>query len=67
MVFAEYFLWLWYRLGFLRGSVVKNLPASAGRSRRQGFNPWFGKIPWRSNSNPVQYSCLKNPMDRGAW
>ena len=48
MVFAEYFLWLRDRLGFLSGSVVKNLPANVGRSRRQGFNPWFEKIPWRS-------------------
>ena len=34
MVFAKYFLLLWDKLGFLSGSVVKNLPASAGRSRR---------------------------------
>ena len=34
---------------------------------RLGFSPWVGKIPWRRNDNPVQYSCLKNPMDRGAW
>ena len=37
------------------------------RHRRQGFDPWTGKIPWRRNGNPLQCSCLENPMDRGAW
>ena len=31
------------------------------------FNPWVGKIPWRKECNPLQYSYLENPMDRGAW
>ena len=31
------------------------------------FNPWVGKIPRGGNGNPLQYSCLENPMDRGAW
>ena len=35
--------------------------------RRLGFNPWVGKIPWRRKCNPLQCSCLENPMDRGAW
>ena len=48
--------------GFLGGSVVKNPPANAGDC---GCNPWVGKTPQRSN--PLQYSCLGNPMDRGAW
>ena len=34
--------------------------------RRPGFNPWVGKIPGEGNL-PLQYSCLKNSMDRGAW
>ena len=42
--------------------MVKNLPANAGDIR---FDHWVGKIPWRSNS--LQSSCLKNPVDRGAW
>ena len=29
--------------------------------------PWVGKIPWRRKCNPLQYSCLENPVDRGAW
>ena len=35
--------------------------------RRPGFDPWVGKISWRRHGNPLQYSCLENPMDRGAW
>ena len=31
------------------------------------FNPWVGKIPFRRDGNPFQYSCLENPMDRIAW
>ena len=34
---------------------------------RLGFDPWVGKISWRWNSNPLQYFCLENPTDRGAW
>ena len=35
--------------------------------RRCGFDPWVGKIPWSRNGNPLQYSCLENPTDKGAW
>ena len=51
--------------------VKKGLPSwlsgkeSACQCRRHGFDPWVGKIPWRRNGNPLQYSCLENPMDRG--
>ena len=34
---------------------------------RPGFDPWVGKIPWRTKWQPTPVSCLKNPMDRGAW
>ena len=37
------------------------------RCRRREFDPWVGKIPWRRNSNPLQYSCLENSIERGAW
>ena len=40
------------------------------RHERCGFDAWVEKIPWRRSSpggNPLQYSCLENPMDRGAW
>ena len=40
---------------------------STCQCRRLGFDPWVGKIPGEGNSNPFQYSCLENSMDRGAW
>ena len=44
--------------------MIKNPPANAGDIERCGFNP---RIPWRKACNPLQYSCLEKPMDRGAW
>ena len=37
------------------------------RHKRLGVDPWVGNIPCRWNGNPLQYSCLENPMDRGTW
>ena len=51
-------------MGSPGGSVVKNLPANAGDI---GFISEWGKFPGEGNGNPLQYSCLANPMDRGAW
>ena len=51
-------------LGFPCGSVVKNPPASAGD---RGSIPGSGKPPGERNGNPLQYSCLGNPMDTGPW
>ena len=53
--------------GFLGGSVVKNLPASAENTRDVHSIPGSGMSPGGGNGNPLQYSCLENPMDRGAW
>ena len=39
----------------------------ACQSRRRRFSPWVGKIPGEGNGNLFQCSCLRNPMDRGAW
>ena len=47
--------------------VVKNLPANAGDIRDVGSIPGSGRFPWRRACNPLQYSCLENPMDRGSW
>ena len=47
--------------------VVKNLPAKAGDIREVGSIPGSGRSPGVGNGNPVQYSCLENPMDREAW
>ena len=47
--------------------VVKNLPANAEDIRDAGLIPGLGRSPGEGNGNPFQYSCLDNPMDRGAW
>ena len=44
--------------------MVKNLPANAGN---EGLIPGSGRSSGEGNGNPFQYSCLENPMDRGAW
>ena len=47
--------------------VVKNPPANAGDIRDAGSIPGLGRSPGGGHGNPFQYSCLENPMDRGAW
>ena len=47
-------------MGFPGGSSGKEC-------RRCGLDPWAGKISGEGNGNPLQYSCLGNPVDRGAW
>ena len=47
--------------------VVKNPPANAGDARDVGLIPGLGRSPGIGNGNPLQYSCLENYMDRGAW
>ena len=47
--------------------MVKKLPASAGDIRDTGSIPKTGRSPGEGNGNPLQYSCLGNPMKRGAW
>ena len=47
--------------------VVKNLPANAGYAANPGLIPGWGRSPGGERSNLLQYSCLENPMDRGAW
>ena len=51
-------------MGFPGGSVVKNPPANAGEV---GLIPGMGRSSGVGNGNPFQYSCLENPMSRGAW
>ena len=46
--------------------VVKNLPANAGDIREAGSIPGSGRSPGIGHDNPLQYSCLENPIDRGA-
>ena len=47
--------------------VVKNLSANAGDVRYMGSIPGLGRAPGGGHSNPLQCSCLENPLDRGAW
>ena len=53
--------------GFPGGSLVRNLPANAGAVRDLGLIPGSERSPGGGNGNLLQYSCLENPMDRGAW
>ena len=46
---------------------VKNLPVNAGDARDSGLTPGLGRSPGEGNGNPLQHSCLENPMDRGTW
>ena len=59
--FTEHLFW---RLGF---PWWVNGKESACQCRRYRFNPWVGKFLGEGNGNPLQYSCLGNPMNRGAW
>ena len=47
--------------------LVKNQPANAGDAEDEGLIPGWGRSPGEGNGNPVQYSCLENSMNRGAW
>ena len=63
-----YCLWSYsFFYDFLGGSVVKNPPANVGDSGDTSSIPGSGKSLGGGNDNPLQYSCLGNPMDRGAW
>ena len=53
-----------YKMDFPGVSVTKNQPANAGDL---GSILGLGRSPGEGNGNPVQYSCMENPMDRGAW
>ena len=47
--------------------MVKKLPANAGDTEDSGLIPELGRSPGGGNGNPLQYSCLGNPKDRGVW
>ena len=61
VLFANFYTWIMDLPG---GTVVKNLPANAGET---GPIPGWGRSPGEGNGYPLQYSCLENSMDRGAW
>ena len=54
-------------MGFPGGTVGKNLPTNAGDIRCMGSIPGSGRSSGGGNDNLLQYSCLKNSMDRAAW
>ena len=56
-------LFLLILLTSLVAQMIKCLPTM----RETGFNIWVRKISWRRKCNPLQYSCLENPLDGGAW
>ena len=58
------YLYLKFSWGLPSGSVVKKSPANAGDA---GSVSGLGRSPGEGNGNPLQYSCLENPMDREAW
>ena len=47
--------------------MVKDPPANSGDAGDSGLIPGSGRSPGEGNGNPLQYSCLENPMDQGAW
>ena len=62
--FGKYYSLRW---SFTGGTVVKNLPANEEDMRDTGSIPRSGRFPRERNGNPLQYSCLENPMERGSW
>ena len=70
MIYLEYCpttffcIWIWIYMGFPRGSVGKESACNAGDPR---LIPGWQRSPWEGNGNPLQYSCLENPMDWRAW
>ena len=58
---------LYSTLGFPGGSVVKNPPVNAGDAGYAGSIPGMGRASGKDEGNPLQYSCLGNPTDRGIW
>ena len=54
-------------MGFPGGAVVKDLLAKAGDERAMDFIPRLGRSPGGGNANPLQYSCLEKPRNRGVW
>ena len=56
-----------YQMSFTGGSVGTESAHSAGNARDAGMTPGLGRSPGGRHGNPLQYPCLENPMDRGAW
>ena len=48
-------------------TVIKNLPANEEDIKEHRLDPWIGRSYRRGNGNPLHYSCMENPIDRGTW
>ena len=57
----------YYPQGFPGGTMVENPPANVGDAGDMGLIPGSGRSSGGGHTNPLQYSCLKNSMNRGAW
>ena len=74
---VDYKMWPWHKIDLLVVSVaLRSFPGGTSgkepacqcrRHKRHGFDPWVGRSPGGGHGNPLQYSCLENPMHRGAW
>ena len=76
---SSLFIKIYTRLWFLKYQSIKSILIIMGlpwwfsakgptcQCRRYGFSPWWRRSPGEGNGNPLQHSCLGNPMDRGAW
>ena len=64
---AIYTIWALYSRAATVAQLGKSPPANAGEARNKGSIPGSGRSSGEGNSNPLQYSCLENPMNRGAW
>ena len=60
-------IYIYIHQGFPGCASGKEPTASAGDTGDMGLIPWSGRSAGGGNGNPLQYSCLENPMDRGAW
>ena len=65
--FGEEWIHVYVWLGFPGGTVIKNLPVNARDTGEAVSIPGLERSPEVGNGNPLQYCCLDNPMDRGAW
>ena len=61
------FTYIYINEGFQGDSEVKNLPSHAGNTGEEGSIPGSGRSLGVGNGNPIQYSCLENPMNRRVW
>ena len=60
-------IYYWFNAYYAQASLIAQSIKNLTQCRRPRFDFWVRKIPWRRKWQPTPYSCLENPMDRGAW